>query len=72
MPPFGSISRNDFIKCLRKAGFSGPLSGGKHQYMKKGTVKVPIPNPHRGDISQGLLAQILKTAGISREEWEQL
>ncbi len=31
---------------------------------------VKIPNPHRGeDIGAGLLAEILRKAEISREEW---
>ena len=34
--------------------------------------RVWIPNPHRGDIGRDLLAEILKQAGISREEWEAL
>jgi predicted RNA binding protein YcfA (HicA-like mRNA interferase family) len=33
---------------------------------------VVLPNPHKGDIERNLLARILKQAGISREEWEQL
>jgi predicted RNA binding protein YcfA (HicA-like mRNA interferase family) len=31
-----------------------------------------IPNPHGGDISTGLLMRILRQAGLSKEEWEQL
>jgi len=30
-----SITRNDLIRKLRKFGFEGPFSGGKHQFMKK-------------------------------------
>ena len=33
MPIFGPISRRDLIAALRVAGFSGPYSGGKHQFM---------------------------------------
>jgi hypothetical protein len=40
--------------------------------MKRGQTRVPIPNPHQGDVSQALLLRILKQAGISREEWEAL
>ena len=40
--------------------------------MIRGQTSVRIPNPHRGDISRELLADILKQAGISREEWEVL
>jgi hypothetical protein len=40
--------------------------------MRKGEVVVRLPNPHGGDISTGLLARLLREAGISREEWEAL
>jgi len=72
MPSFRSIKRRDFIKALQKAGFEGPYSGGKHQYMIKGTLRLVIPNPHRKEISSALLARILRQAGISRAQWEQL
>jgi predicted RNA binding protein YcfA (HicA-like mRNA interferase family) len=72
MPVFGPISRKDLVRYLRKMGFDGPYSGGKHQFMLKGDVTLIIPNPHKGDIGRELLARILRQAGISRKEWEQL
>ena len=72
MPPFGPIDRRRLIRVLRDAGFAGPFPGGNHHYMLRGDVRVPIPNPHRGDVSRSLLALILKQAEISRREWEQL
>ena len=72
MPSFGPISRRDLIAALRNAGFEGPYSGGKHPFMVRDSLRVRIPNPHQGDISQNLLARILKQAGIDREEWEDL
>jgi predicted RNA binding protein YcfA (HicA-like mRNA interferase family) len=51
-------------------GFSGPFSGGKHQFMIKGNHKIRIPNPHMGDIDVGLLKEILRQAGIFSDEWE--
>ena len=72
MPAFGPISRRDLIGFLRQAGFEGPYEGGRHQRMVKGRLRVVIPNPHRTDISRTLLAQILRHAEISREEWERL
>ena len=66
------VSRNDLIKRMKEFGFTGPLPGGKHQYMKKGKLKVRIPNPHKGDISKGLLIRILQQSGISKKEWERL
>jgi hypothetical protein len=38
--------------------------------MQRGDLTITIPNPHEGDISVGLLARILRQAGVSREEWE--
>ena len=72
MPAFRPISRSELIKNLRKAGFEGPFSGGKHQYMAKGDVTVFIPNPHMGDIRRELLARLLRQAQIDRDEWERL
>ena len=72
MPPFGPNSRVDLIHYLRKAGFSEPRSGGKHQHMKRESVRVTIPIPHSGDIGKALLAKVLRDAFISREEWEKL
>ncbi|MGB0386047.1 MAG: type II toxin-antitoxin system HicA family toxin [Ardenticatenaceae bacterium] len=72
MPTFGPIKRRKLIRHLKKVGFTGPYSSGKHQHMVKGQLRLPIPNPHKGDISRGLLSQILRRAGITRDEWEQL
>jgi predicted RNA binding protein YcfA (HicA-like mRNA interferase family) len=72
MPKYGPISRPELIRYLRRAGFVGPYSGKRHQYMRKESLKVFIPNPHQGDISKGLSAVILREAGISRTEWENL
>lgn len=72
MPPYGPIKRRELVRYLRQVGFEGPYTGGRHQHMVRGRIRVDIPNPHQGDISRGLLAVILKQAGISREEWEQL
>jgi len=38
--------------------------------MKKGELKVIIPNLHRRDISKNLIAEILRQANISHEEWD--
>ena len=31
-----------------------------------------LPNPHPGDLSKGLVARILRQAGVKREDWEAL
>ncbi len=70
MPPIRPIKRADLISHLKKLGFEGPISGGKHQFMIKGSHRLTLPNPHKGDIGRVLLLKILAEAGISREEWE--
>jgi len=72
MPAFGPISRKDMVRCLRVAGFDGPYAGGKHQFMVKGQLTLTLPNPHRLDIGRELLVRILRQAGVSREQWEEI
>ena len=72
MPKFGPIKRKDLIRYLRQLGFIGPYSGGKHQFMVKQKLRVRIPNPHKSDIGENLLNQILKEIGIDRIKWEEL
>jgi predicted RNA binding protein YcfA (HicA-like mRNA interferase family) len=72
MPRFGPIERDDLIRYMRQLGFEGPYSGGRHPFMIKGDITLRVPNPHRADISGDLLSRILRQAGVSREEWEQL
>jgi predicted RNA binding protein YcfA (HicA-like mRNA interferase family) len=72
MPAFGPIQRRDLIQALRRAGFEGPMSGSRHQFMVKGEITVFIPNPHRGDIGKDLLTRVLRQARISKADWEKL
>ena len=64
------ISRRELIRRLRILGLSGPFPGGKHEYMRRNQLRIPIPNPHRGDISIDLQKRILRQTGISEVEWE--
>lgn len=65
-----SILRKELIRKFRALGYSGPFSGGRHQFMIKGKKKIRIPNPHgSGDIDMSLAKEILRQAGISNEEW---
>jgi predicted RNA binding protein YcfA (HicA-like mRNA interferase family) len=66
------ISWRKLVQNFRKLGFDGPYSGGKHLFMKKGSLKVHIPSKHKGDISTGLVAEILRQVEIERKEWDKL
>jgi predicted RNA binding protein YcfA (HicA-like mRNA interferase family) len=72
MPALRPIKRNDLITYLRQLGFTGPYSGGKHQFMIKDQLRLTLPNPHQKDIGINLLNKILKQSGISKQEWENL
>jgi hypothetical protein len=72
VPRFGPVSRRQLIEYLRRYGFSGPYAGTRHQFMVRGDLEIRIPNPHGGDIGRDLLAEILRQAGITRDEWEAL
>jgi predicted RNA binding protein YcfA (HicA-like mRNA interferase family) len=68
-----ATTRREIIRKFRKIGFAGPYSGGKHQFMIKGSLKVRVPNPHKSaDVSDALLKEILKQAGIDLEEWRKI
>lgn len=38
--------------------------------MVRGELVLTIPNPHRGDIGEALLALVLRQAGVTRKQWE--
>lgn len=67
-----NISYRKFIRKLQLLGFDGPYAGGRHLFMVKGELKLHIPNPHRGEISKHLLAEVLRQAGISFDEWNKV
>jgi len=72
VPRLGPIKRVELIRYIQILGFEGPFSGGKHQFMFKGTIRLRLPNPHRKDVGRELLSRILKQAGIDKASWEKL
>lgn len=67
-----NISWRKMIQKFRRLGFDGPYSGGRHLFMIKNELKIHIPNPHRGDISKYLIREILKQAGVSYQDWDEV
>jgi predicted RNA binding protein YcfA (HicA-like mRNA interferase family) len=63
------VSRTELIRRLRRLGFEGPYSGGKHAFMVRGNLTLRIPNPHGSDIGVGLLRRLLAQAGLTVDEW---
>ena len=65
------ISRKELIRRFRSLGFTGPISGSRHQFVVKGDLKVRIPNPHKGgNIDWSLVKEILRQAGIKTSDWD--
>lgn len=65
-----NIAWRQLVRRFRLLGFTGPYSGGRHLFMQRGELRVRIPNPHRGDVSKHLVAEILRQADISVNVWE--
>ena len=66
-----AIHRRDLIRKFKALGYSGPFSGGRHQFMIKGPKKIRIPNPHEScDIHISLVKEILRQAGITIDDWD--
>jgi predicted RNA binding protein YcfA (HicA-like mRNA interferase family) len=72
VPRLGPIKRAELIKYLQILGFEGPYSGGKHQFMLKGMIRLRLPNPHRREVGRELLSRIIKQAGIEKDTWAKL
>jgi len=59
-----------FIKKLKNLGLEGPHKGSKHPYMTKGNIVIILPSPHHGeDVDVKIIKEIMKIAGISRDDW---
>lgn len=69
MPKIPPCSRTELVRKLKRLGFDGPFAGGKHEYMKRGSYRLTIPNLHGKQIDSVLVLEILKQADISRKEW---
>ena len=72
MSKLGPIKRRELIVRLKRFGFAGPFADGRHEFMLKGGVTLTLPNVHQSDIGPGLLARILRQAGITRADWDRL
>ena len=66
------ISRRKLVQKLRKLGFVGPFSGGRHQFMERKVFRISIPNPHGKEVGSVLVVEIIKEVGITSEEFENL
>jgi predicted RNA binding protein YcfA (HicA-like mRNA interferase family) len=60
MAGLAPVTRRALIVRLHELGFEGPYTGGKHEFMVKGQLRLTVPNPHQGEIGRDLLIRILR------------
>jgi predicted RNA binding protein YcfA (HicA-like mRNA interferase family) len=72
MAALNAVSRRELVRKLKRLGFDGPFPGGRHQWMRRGKLRLTIPNPHRGLIDPALIRRILRQAGITMDEWNEV
>ena len=72
MPKLNRVSSKKAIKKLKKAGFVELYYEGSHLQMEKEGEIVTIPFHGSKDIAIGTLHNILKQAGLSVEEFNNL
>jgi len=69
MSNLSPLPRRILIKKLRKLDFSGPHSAARHEYMKRGSEKIFIPNPHGKDIGIPIIKKIIQQLKIPNQEF---
>ena len=73
MPKLPSLTPQKIIKLLEKNGFVlDRIKGSHHIYYNPETRKRAIVPLHKKDLPKGTMFEILKQAGISREELKKL
>ena len=73
MPPrLGSYKPREFIRKIRKAGFSPDHQTGSHAILiNDRAVRLVVPI-HAKEMKRGLLMDLLKQAGLKPEEFARL
>jgi predicted RNA binding protein YcfA (HicA-like mRNA interferase family) len=69
-----AVSGKQLIKVLERQGWYVKRIRGSHHIMRHPSVPDAIPVPVHGNqsIKRGTLGNILRTAGISREDFDRL
>lgn len=73
MPNLPSLTSEKVIKILKKKGFIlDRVKGSHHIYYHSETKRRVVVPLHKRDLPKGTLLEILKQAGISKEELKEL
>ena len=73
MPKLPSLTPQEIIKVLEKKGFVLDRTKGSHHiYYHPETKRRVVVPLHKRDLPKGTLLEILKQAGINKEEFKNL
>ena len=73
MPKLPSLTSEKVIKVLKRKGFVlDRVKGGHHVYYHPETKRRVVVPFHKRDLPKGTLLEILKQAGITKEELKEL
>jgi len=76
MGKWNPCTRREFTRKLKRIGFTQPLPGGRHVYMRYGTYTLTVPSNKEYSMPQVkmLLNEIAEGTGrrITTEEWNSL
>lgn len=64
-----SLTGADMLRALQRAGFVVVRIRGSHHFMRHSDGRATVVAVHTGeDVGPGLLAKMLRDAGVTREE----
>jgi predicted RNA binding protein YcfA (HicA-like mRNA interferase family) len=68
------IPAKEVFRKLRVLGYEGPFGGGKHSVMRHPSngQKISVPVHGSQDLSIGTLRAIIRAAGTTVKDWEEL
>ncbi len=76
MPSWSPCKRRDFIRKLRRLGFTAPEPGGRHLFMRCGCYTLTLPSNPEYSVPQlrMLLREVERGTGmrVSPERWAHL
>jgi mRNA interferase HicA len=73
MPRLPTFTPRQLVEALEKAGFEIDHQTGSHVVLWRASDSVRVVVPwHNRDLGRGLTLRIIKSAGLTRDEFEKL
>ncbi len=73
MPRLPTVTSRQMIAALQRAGFRIDHQSGSHVILRHPIAEIRVVVPwHNDDLGRGLTLRIIKTAGLTRDEFTAL